>query len=306
MTNRNYKDSLFIFIFNHEENRRYLLSLYNALSGASYTDEKLLKITTLEDVVYINYKNDVSFLIGSEMYLLEHQSSYNPNMPIRGFLYFAQLYKKYLTEHKLNKYSSKLLKLPAPYYFVFYNGLKTAEDKVILKLSDSFEKQSPGFEWTAVMYNINHGHNAELMQNCKCLQDYALYIKMVRNYIKDGYSPEEAAGKAVDDASELKLLDGFFARHKAEVMNDFLTDFDKDLYEKTMREEGFEEGLVQGREEGREEGLVQGIGQGKIQFALNMLKAGYPEDEVFKLAGFTPDLVEEIRDSIKQSGNSNS
>lgn len=82
--NREYKDRLFTFIFGKEENRPYLLQLYNALNGTSYTDPSELEITTLQDVIYIRQKNDISFLLDSELSLYEQQSSYNPNMPLRG------------------------------------------------------------------------------------------------------------------------------------------------------------------------------------------------------------------------------
>ena len=80
--NRTYKDSLFRFIFkgDNEKSRRWLLSLYNALRGSNYEDTSQLEITTLEDVIYISVKNDLSFLINDEMYLFEHQSTVNPNM----------------------------------------------------------------------------------------------------------------------------------------------------------------------------------------------------------------------------------
>ena len=80
--NRTYKDSLFRFIFkgDNEKSRRWLLSLYNALRGSNYEDSSQLEITTLEDVIYISVKNDLSFLINDEMYLFEHQSTVNPNM----------------------------------------------------------------------------------------------------------------------------------------------------------------------------------------------------------------------------------
>lgn len=53
---RNYKDTVFRMLFREKEN---LLSLYNALNGTSYTDIDVLEITTLENAVYMNYKNDI-------------------------------------------------------------------------------------------------------------------------------------------------------------------------------------------------------------------------------------------------------
>ena len=83
-TQTTYKDRLFRFIFGSKDNAANILSLYNALNGTEYNDPDKLQITTLEDAIYIRMKNDVSFLISSYLTLWEQQSSYNPNMPLRG------------------------------------------------------------------------------------------------------------------------------------------------------------------------------------------------------------------------------
>ncbi len=197
-------------------------------------------------------------------------------------------------KNKKNPEKAYFLSFCCTYYFVFYNGSREAEDKVVLRLSDSFEKQNPGFEWTATMFNINHGHNKELMDNCKCLQDYALYVNMVREYIDKGYSSQDAAGMAVEDAIEAKLLNGFFARHKAEVMFSYLTDFDQNLYEKTIREESFEEGL----EKGIEQGLEQGHEDEKVFVAMNMLKSDFSDEDIVKLTGISRELLESVKDKF--------
>ena len=74
--NREYKDRLFRFVFGAEENKAYLLSLCNAVSGTDYTDVDDIEITTLSDAIYIKMKNDISFLIDSQMNLFEHQSTF--------------------------------------------------------------------------------------------------------------------------------------------------------------------------------------------------------------------------------------
>ena len=100
--NREYKDRLFKAIFGRdsEQSKRWRLDLYNALNGTSYTNPDDLKLTTIENVIYITMKNDISFLIGSQMNLFEQQSSFNPNMPLRGLMYFAQLYQMYLSRQE--------------------------------------------------------------------------------------------------------------------------------------------------------------------------------------------------------------
>ena len=117
--NRKYKDTLFRKVFN---NKKDLLSLDNALNDTSHTDDSLITINTIEDAIYIGYKNDISFIINSELNLYEHQSSINYNMPVRGLIYFAELYKGYIEQNNLLIYNEKLVKLPFPRYVVFYNG----------------------------------------------------------------------------------------------------------------------------------------------------------------------------------------
>ena len=92
-TNREYKDRLFRLIFKERED---LLDLYNAINNTHYSNVEDLEINTLEDAVYLSMKNDVSFIIGDTLNLYEHQSTFNPNMPIRGFSCFAELYSAYI------------------------------------------------------------------------------------------------------------------------------------------------------------------------------------------------------------------
>lgn len=160
--NRTYKSSLFEQIFNSKSEA---LSLYNAINGTDYTDETKLNITTLGGVLFMGYKNDVSFLVDSMLNLYEHQSTYNPNMPVRGLLYFSQLYKNYIDENGLDVYSSARLRLPKAQYYVFYNGTSKQPDRQILKLSDSYPDDGCDIhlEVSAVMLNINFGHNKDLM-----------------------------------------------------------------------------------------------------------------------------------------------
>ena len=80
--NREYKSSIFAILFGSEEYKQNILDLYNALADTNYTNLDDLTYTTLEDAIYISVKNDVSFLIDGKLDLFEHQSTYNPNMPL--------------------------------------------------------------------------------------------------------------------------------------------------------------------------------------------------------------------------------
>ena len=118
-----------------------LLDQYNAIKGSVYTDASQLKINTIENVLYISMKNDVSFMFADTMNLYEHQSTKNENMPLRGFLYHTRLFEKYLAENDLDIYSSRIQKLPTPKNIVFYNGKANEPDERIMRLSDAFQKR---------------------------------------------------------------------------------------------------------------------------------------------------------------------
>lgn len=215
--NSKYKASLFEQIF-HE--KAEALSLYNAINGTSYSDEGSLTITTISGALYMDYKNDVSFLIDCSLNLYEHQSTWNPNMPLRGLGYFARLYEDYVRLNELNIYSETRLKLPKPQYFVFYNGTRNEPDRQVLKLSDSFPDNGmqPHLEVITVVLNINYGHNRELMEKCQALHDYAVFVDTVRRYINQGYITRRAVDMAVNECIANDILREFLVRNKTGVM----------------------------------------------------------------------------------------
>lgn len=244
--NRQYKDRLWRMIFNNKED---LLQLYNAINHTDYQNPDDLEVNTLENVLYLSMKNDVSFLVGGTMNLYEHQSTFNPNMPLRGVFYFSRLYEGYVADNNLMIYHEKRVRLPKPKYIVFYNGTKNQPDSMELRLSDCFENtdnEAPCLECTATMLNINYGHNQELMKHCRRLEEYSLFVQCVREYIQSEPSVEDALEKAIDTCINQNVLADFLKKHRAEVTNMILTTYDKDLYEKTLKEDAREEGLESG------------------------------------------------------------
>ncbi|MBP5465901.1 MAG: hypothetical protein J6Y13_12110 [Treponema sp.] len=174
---RNHKDSLFCRLFSDRENA---LSLYNALTGSSYTDADGLEIVTLEDAVYLSQKNDCAVCVQTSLALFEQQSTWNPNMPLRGLLYFAAEYAGWLARHKVDVHSSTLVQIPSPGYFVLYNGTEKQVEKTDLRLSEAFEKPAEGYEWTAHVVNVNAGHNSGILARCPLLGEYAAFIADIR------------------------------------------------------------------------------------------------------------------------------
>ena len=175
---RNYKDRLFRRLFGGEDTKENLLMLYNALNGTDYVNADDLTVNTIEDVIYMKMKNDVSCIVDGRLSLFEHQSTFSPNLPVRGMMYFAKMYDRFIEENHLDIYGKALVKLPTPQYYVIYNGEEDQPDVMEPKLSDAFERPvvSGEFEWSAIMYNINSGHNRELLKKCKPLADYQQYF----------------------------------------------------------------------------------------------------------------------------------
>ena len=127
--NVNYKDTVFRMLFS---DKTRLLSLYNALSPKRCDDPDLLKVVTLTDAIYMEVKNDIAFLVGTDIHLYEHQSTINPNMPLRFLQYIAAEYQR-LTD-KRSIYLRKLVKLSTPHFVVFYNGTESTPDHSILTI----------------------------------------------------------------------------------------------------------------------------------------------------------------------------
>lgn len=247
-TNREYKDRLFRLLFGDERNKDNILSLYNALCNTTYTNPDDIQIYTMDDVIYIKMKNDVSVLLDSYLHLWEQQSTFNPNMPLRGLLYFGKMYDRYVDENKLNIYGKKLLKIPTPRYTVLYNGVENQQERIRLKLSDSFihPDESGDFEWTADMINLNEGKNDELLEHCRPLKEYMILVNEIR---KNGETmeAEEAVDAAVTYCIEHNILREFLIKHRAEVKDVCITEFDEKRFADDMREEGFEEGCEVGQ-----------------------------------------------------------
>lgn len=237
--NAQYKDRLFCFLFDKNENKHNILSLYNALNGTNYQNPNDLEITTIDDAIYIKMKNDVSFLIDHHLSLWEHQSTYNPNMPIRGLMYFGNLYDAHIEANDMSVYSSKKIKLPTPKYIVFYNGEKNAEPITKLKLSDLFihKDESGEFEWTATMINLNKGNNSELLSKCKALADYTALVEKIREYQKSGIPIETAVDKAIDDCIDANILRDFLVKHRAEVLSMCITEFNEKVFVDGIRKD---------------------------------------------------------------------
>ncbi len=224
------------------------LSLYNALNHTDYQNTEELEIVTLSDVIFMQQKNDVSIMFQNELTLWEHQSTLNFNMPLRGLIYFAHNVDGILKSKGITLYGKKLVKIPSPDYYVFYNGTENAPDRQDLKLSDSFMTPKEGYEWTAHMLNINAGHNQELLDTCPTLKGYALLVQYIREFQTKGSELREAVEKAIDRCIQENHLKSYLLKKKAEVSLMLLTEFNQEAFARAIRNEGVEEGIEKGED----------------------------------------------------------
>ena len=277
--NRTYKDRLFKIIF---EDKKELLSLYNALTGKNYQNPDELEINTIDDVIYMHLKNDMSFILDDWQNLFEQQSTFNPNQPLRGFFYFADLYKVKYFGKKI--YSTRLLKIPTPQYIVFYNGTTNMPDRKELRLSDAFQQptEQPDIEVVAHMLNINYGHNKELMERCRKLKEYAQFIDIIRHYLKENehWSNEQAISKAIDDCIKNNILRDILQKERLRVMASILSEFDEVGYKEMIRQEAYEDAYEEGHEAGLEEGREQELAHGVKSYIKLAQSIGYAESKI--------------------------
>ena len=190
-------------------------------------------------------KNDLAFIIDTNLFLYEHQSTYNPNMSLRDLLYISSEYQKLVDRKSL--YSSILLKLPAPNFIVFYNGKRKMPDRWTNCLSESYENQQgePNLELKVVTININRDCNRQLMEQCRILGEYAQYVAKVREYAGTT-DLDTAVEQAVNDCIQNGILAEFLRKNKSEVIAMSIFEYDKEEEERKLRKAEYEAGVAAG------------------------------------------------------------
>ena len=244
-------------------------------------------VITLENAIYMGMKNDLAFIIDTELFLYEHKSTYNPNMPLRNLFYISSEYQKLVDKKSL--YSSVLQKIPAPQFIVFYNGTEKKKDSWVNHLSEAFENLSgnPKLELEVLIININEGHNSELMEQCQILREYAQYVDCVRRYAKE-FELIDAIEQAVDECIQRNILSEFLRKNKAEVIAMSIFEYDKEEEERKLRKAEYEAGVAAGMKDGMKAGIkagvADGISKGKIlakkEDTIALSKLGLPVEQI--------------------------
>ena len=238
-----YKDNVFCMLYREKEN---LLDLYNALRGSNYTNVDDLQVTTLNGGSYMKYKNDASFVLNMSLYMFEQQSSKNDNMPLRFLHYLSDEYREMFSNDVLHRRS--MIKIPVPHFVTFYNGLeKWIEEEEEIKLSDMYEipVDNPQLELKVQVININK--DVDILSKCETLRGYMTFVNKTRYKTQvERKDVKQAVLEAIDECTEENILVDFFEKHREEVVEVSIYDYDEEKVRKTLADEAREEGRLEG------------------------------------------------------------
>ena len=302
----NYRDSLFRKYFEHPDK---LAALHELLTGIP-TAEQNVEIKTLKSVLFNRLKNDISFKVGDRFIVLfEHQSTINPNMPARMLLYSAMLYRKMLSKESI--YSKKLIPLPAPEFYVLYNGKDPWKDNSKLYLSSAFAENQHNLELVVTIRNIRYNKDNELLQKYKPLHDYSFFVYDVEKRVASGDSLANAIRSATDYCINHNIMRDYLSANYEEVFEMMSLRWNekdaKKYWQKEAREEGHAAGLVEGRAQGLSQGHAQGLSQGLVKgrmsatitFIKNLISMRMPYSDIAKA---TNTSIEEVQRIAKENG----
>ena len=284
--NRRYKDSVFVDLFGEDRNaKKNFLSLYNALYATNYQSTDILENIRLKQTMYMSFANDVSYLVDNKIIVLaEHQSTVNPNMPLRCLEYVTRLYEH--IQNPRDRYSRTLKKIPTPVFYVFYNGAEKLTAKQVLKLSDSFvvQPEVPSLELVVQLIDINYDKNSLIVTSCEPLGQYSRFVDTVRRHI--AVDRDHGFEKAIKECIQNDILKEYLQRKSREVINMLIAEYDYDTDIAVQREEAGRAAF--------DEGLAEGSRQKALETAKNLLQFGLSVQKIAQATGLTIEDVEAL------------
>ncbi|MBQ3612335.1 MAG: hypothetical protein IJA01_08720 [Firmicutes bacterium] len=278
--NRKFKDGVFRTLFNDEEK---LLELYNALSNRNYPEGTPIEIVTLDNVIFNEIKNDIAFIIDDRFIILtEHQSTKSPNFPLRMLCYLAKEYEKKYYSDAI--YSTRLVTLPTPELYVFYEGKKDAPVEWELKLSDAFREKCDTISVEAVVkvINVSYEKGAELLERCKTMQEFSLFMYMIRKKYDETGNLMTAVSESIYECINSDVLKEYLMEHRGDIMSVLEVNLTIEEREAIRWRDGYEDGREAGAQNER------------LLIAKNLKIDGIPIDIIAKNTGLTVEEIEEL------------
>jgi len=296
MENRNHKDSLFIDLFckDQKSGKENFISLYNALHQTNLNLETTtLEEVNIENILYMALSNDIAILVDDRLIVLvEHQSTINENMPLRLLEYVSRIYEQIVPSE--DRYEKKMIKIPYPEFYVFYNGTEEYPVEKELRLSDAFlisedkyaSDKKISLEILVKVININIDKENPILKQCRALQEYSTLIELIRETKRQNPNAplEEALSKAINDG----ILSDYLKRKSTEVRNMLIAEYSYETDIKIQRREAFR----LGKEEGAE--------QTKIETAKKFIKMGLPLEQIAEGTGLSKEVVQQLAEENKK------
>lgn len=285
MPNTNVRDTVFC---RYIGSQKHLLELFNAIKGTNYTDPSDIQINTLEGSFYCKIKNDISFIHNSLiMLLIEHQTTINPNMPVRLLSYVDELFRRWIKPQQRKIYGRELIKLPAPEFYVFYDGDDTSFDHKTLKLSDAFKTSSDKLELIVNVYNLAAGKSETLKGLCRPLNEYSIFSNQYKKLRKQNLTIDEAVRNSIQYCIQNNIMKDYLLDNEKEVIDMFGFEWN----EKEEREALLELGEARGEANGEARGKTLG----KISAIRDLLADGLITMEAIKATGrYSPEELAAI------------
>ena len=282
MTNPRVRDTLFCKYAGTASN---LLAISNAIRGTNHTDASRIQINTLQGSFYSNLKNDISFVLDTLiMMLIEHQTTLNPNMPVRLLNYVAELFKIYLEPEKRKMYSSSLIQIPAPEFYVFYDGDDTSFERKILKLSDAFKAPSDKLELIVHVYNLATGKNEALKSICKPLREYSTFSNHYKMLRQQGLAIDEAVRDTIRYCIDNNVMKDYLLHNESEVINMFGFEWNEKEEREALLEAGEARGIAIGRASGRIDSVRELLTKGILTMDAVIASGCYSNEELAAIA----------------------
>lgn len=266
-TKRKSKDSVFVNLF---EDTKNVLRLYKELhpEDTQVTVEDI-QIQTIKSVLVNTLYNDLGFFVKDKFVMLvEAQSAWNPNMPLRMLFYLAETYRRYLADTIQSEHSSTRVKIPKPELYVVYSGEQKCAETV--SFSETFFGGNSSVELKVrvlnevdmTIYGQYIGFCKVFNEQRKIYQDSILCAKeTIRICIEKGYLVpylQEHEKEVVDMMSEL-----------------FDEEYQREAYNRASQKNAIERGRAEGKAEGKAEE--------RRTLAEKMRAKGYSEQEIAEL-----------------------
>ena len=262
--NLKYKNSVFVDLFFEDESaEKNEISLYNALHEEPLPAGTKVRKIRVEDVLYMNFCNDISFGIEDKVMVFgEHQSTINENMPLRDLLYIGRALEQIVPVR--DRYRKKAVRLPTPEFYTFYNGKEPWAREKTLYLSDTYarKEEAPMLELCVKVININPEEGHEILNRCGILREYSEFVEILRKHQQTDSS--DAYKNAIEECMKAGILADYLKKKGSEVVNMLIAEYDYDLDVEVQREEAYAAGKEDGRQEGQKE-ILQELVKRKLE-----------------------------------------